>query len=267
MKCRIFAAADDEFVMCVNGEEILRGHHHAELAVKDVALAKGDVITVRATDHGGERGFCCVIVSEKKDQVLATGLAWGSYQPQSDADWADARLIKAVSPRRSGGQLLVQAGFQGVRHQGRRHLGTGERLAPGVSHSPSRRGLTGSDAWGEVPLMQSGVRRQLSLHLRIRVGDVPTAHRSLAGRSCRPLTSTPLSPRRVRGGFAPTRHGCPKLGGFFVDSGFRVVYNRDSGVHVRNRPGNSGSRGGAGRMNRSILPTRRDGPHSGRGTS
>ena len=97
IQCRIFAAADDEFVMCVNGEEILRGQDHTRLFAQDFALAKRDVITVRVSDRGGAKGFCCVILSEK-GQAIATGFAWRSYQPQSETEWADPRQIKSANP-------------------------------------------------------------------------------------------------------------------------------------------------------------------------
>jgi hypothetical protein len=101
-KGRIFAGCDEEFVMYINGDEVLAGRGH-EVFIKDFDFARGDVITVMARNYRGAKGFCCVIRFEK-GRGIATGPAWAAYTPKSETEWfLPEHIEKTVPVSHSGG--------------------------------------------------------------------------------------------------------------------------------------------------------------------
>ncbi|MEN6496130.1 MAG: hypothetical protein ABFD16_17760 [Thermoguttaceae bacterium] len=84
VKARVFAACDDKFIMYINGQQVLEGGMGVVTA--DYAFARGDIITVKASDLGTIKGFCCVIKFEKGETIVS-GPRWSGYTPASQKEW------------------------------------------------------------------------------------------------------------------------------------------------------------------------------------
>jgi len=94
---KIYVCCDDEFVMCVNGNEIMKGTDFGLVYSKDYRLAKGDVITVLAKDRGGGRGFSCVIRFGKR-RTATTASGWTAYVAASEIEWFKPQGIARTYP-------------------------------------------------------------------------------------------------------------------------------------------------------------------------
>lgn len=113
-RCRFAAMADDQFEMYVNGQPFMNGQQSQTVVSQIGPLASGDIITVRAINAGGRRGFACAILSEHGD-LLFTGPAWRSYDPKSPERWYEPDQIDAVRPVTAGIVSLAQRFFQQTR--------------------------------------------------------------------------------------------------------------------------------------------------------
>ncbi len=89
IKWAVCALCDDDFIMCVNGKEVLKGNLYQGPSKAILEMAAGDIITVRAVNTGGgPRDFCCAMRSEK-GPIIVTGPAWRRYLPLEANTWAE----------------------------------------------------------------------------------------------------------------------------------------------------------------------------------
>ncbi|HTU24145.1 MAG TPA: hypothetical protein VMF30_02030 [Pirellulales bacterium] len=93
---KIYACADDAFIIAVNGVSVLRGQEN-ELFSASIKLARGDVIAVKATNDAGRAGFCCLIALSN-GQMITTSDGWSSYLPDDATKWAEKKQIVNLGP-------------------------------------------------------------------------------------------------------------------------------------------------------------------------
>ncbi|HEX4143568.1 MAG TPA: hypothetical protein VHY91_08550 [Pirellulales bacterium] len=96
LDAKIFATCDDAFDLCVNGTAVLDGKEN-ELFSAGVALAAGDVITVKARNEAGLLGFCCVI-RFSNGQLITTSDGWKAYRPIDLVQWGSPKGIRDPVP-------------------------------------------------------------------------------------------------------------------------------------------------------------------------
>ena len=103
LAARIYACVDDQFVLAVNGKQVLEGGL-AQLRELDYEFHAGDVVTVRAIDVGGSRGFSCVLKFADAGAWIATvpGGVWREYEPRSADDWSNVQGITQLRPCSAG---------------------------------------------------------------------------------------------------------------------------------------------------------------------
>ena len=92
---KIYACCDDMAAIYVNGELILDKIDLYQTWSCDCALAKGDVITVKAENKKGPSGFACVFVV-KGGGIIATGPAWVTYKPRDAQKWFDPEGMTGI---------------------------------------------------------------------------------------------------------------------------------------------------------------------------
>jgi S1-C subfamily serine protease len=95
-QAKILAMCDDRFSMYVNGEKIMEPSGH--VGQTDHPLEPGDVITVKAQNLSGPRGFGCYIIFREMTQ-LATKVngRWRSYRPANPERWYDPNGINGLA--------------------------------------------------------------------------------------------------------------------------------------------------------------------------
>ncbi|HLA84013.1 MAG TPA: hypothetical protein VJL29_04405 [Thermoguttaceae bacterium] len=113
-RCQIAAMADDQFEMYVNGQLLLKGDRAGVVYRQTAMLAHGDVVTVRAVNTGGPRGFVCAIVSFNGGYVV-TGPAWRSYGPKSPDTWYLPEQIDRPAHVTAAHQDVAKQFFQQTR--------------------------------------------------------------------------------------------------------------------------------------------------------
>lgn len=90
VKGRVWAIADDEFVVYVDGKKAVSGDLSKTPEPKEVTLKPGHVIAVRAVNREGECGFGLIFVSNSGKIVFSTNSGeWDAYKPASAARWWD----------------------------------------------------------------------------------------------------------------------------------------------------------------------------------
>lgn len=83
----IHACVDDDFDLYINEQRIMSGGCNQNKS-KDVEIAMGDIIIVRAINTGGPRGFACVLkFKDIKFAIVTNNHTWQSYTPKSEVDW------------------------------------------------------------------------------------------------------------------------------------------------------------------------------------
>jgi len=85
----IFLICDNQFEFCINGARIAKAESRGQVSQAAAPVKPGDIITVKARTHGGDRGFSCIIKRPGGDPIVTNLKDWKSYQPSSEEDWAD----------------------------------------------------------------------------------------------------------------------------------------------------------------------------------
>jgi len=97
VKGKVFATCDDEFVFYLNDKKVLDGELSKVPDGKSVTLKPGDVITVRATNLEGERGFAMIFTSENGRVVISSNSGdWHAYKPASEIRWWEIKNADAM---------------------------------------------------------------------------------------------------------------------------------------------------------------------------
>lgn len=97
VKWAAFVWCDDDFILCINGKEVLQGNYNKGTIKATFDMAAGDIITVRAVNTGKSKGFCCVMRSEQ-GQMMVSGPAWRRYLPLAENNWAEPGGILETAP-------------------------------------------------------------------------------------------------------------------------------------------------------------------------
>jgi len=122
-RCQVAAMADDQFEMYLNGQPFMTGTPGGALSARVGMLAHGDILTVRAVNLGGPRGFVLAILSENGGFVV-TGPLWRRYSPKSPEQWYLPDQIDRLAPVVAGDPRLAKKFFDRTRAQAASIWGT-----------------------------------------------------------------------------------------------------------------------------------------------
>lgn len=90
VKGRIWAIADDEFVIYVDGKKAASGDLSKPPEAGEVKLKPGDVIAARAVNKEAEYGFGMIFLSNNGKVTFSSNAAdWQAYKPSSKTKWWD----------------------------------------------------------------------------------------------------------------------------------------------------------------------------------
>jgi hypothetical protein len=113
---KIYANCDNAFVLYVNDKEVLRNNDWTTAPSPACAsLNPGDVISVRASDFGGEYGFAFLYCSNDKTRFFSANTNdWHAYAPPDEIAWWHLPDVAApeLPPAREGSNKYLAAELQ-----------------------------------------------------------------------------------------------------------------------------------------------------------
>jgi hypothetical protein len=114
---QVFACADDEYTLFLNGQPILTGNDLSKVQTGKFKIVKGDVLSAVVTDKGpsvgtGEAWFALRVVKDGKTIMDAGDMTYLTKEPPS---WKTSRMMSGFLPPKVWTQELTMGADTRVR--------------------------------------------------------------------------------------------------------------------------------------------------------